>query len=256
VPVLLNARSGLAALGHLANWPMPANTATALIDVDRQRRWSTRLAAPDWEAHESFALLADYGVAVPASDVADDLDEVLAVADAVGYPVALKTRGADHKSDVGGVVLGIPDASALSGAYQAMAPRLGPAVSVHAMALAGVEVSIGVVRDDNFGPLVVVAAGGTLVELLADRAVACPPITPAGALGMLGSLRIAPLLAGWRGRQPVAIDALAEVVVGFSALATELGDVLDAVEANPVIASAAGAIAVDALVITRDQKIE
>jgi len=256
IPVLEGARSGIAALGHLADWPLPAETSTTIIDVDRQRRWSTRLAAHDWEAHEAFALLADYGIAVPASGAADDLDGVLAVADAVGYPVALKTAGADHKSDVGGVVLGIPDASALSSAYRAMAHRLGPAVSVHAMAETGVEVSVGVVRDGNFGPLVVVAAGGTMVELLADRAVACPPITPAAALGMLRSLRIAPLLAGWRGGDAVAIDALVAVIAGFSQLATEIGDALDAVEANPVIASATGAIAVDALVIARGQKIE
>ena len=256
IPVLENARSGIAALGHLADWPLPAGTAATTIDVDRQRRWSTRLAAPDWKAYEAFALLADYGIAVPASGAADDLDEVLAVARAIGYPVALKTSGADHKSDVGGVVLGIPDASALTAAYRAMAQRLGPAVSVHAMAEPGVEVSVGVVRDGNFGPLVVVAAGGTMVELLADRAVACPPVTPTGALDMLRSLRIAKLLAGWRGAPPVAVDALAAVVAGFSQLATEIGDTLDAVEANPVIASAAGAMAVDALVLPRGQKIE
>lgn len=256
VPVLENARSGIAALGHLARWPLPANTGTALIDTDRQQRWSSRLSAPDWDAHEAFALLADYGIAIPASDTAHELDGVLAVADAVGYPVVLKTLGADHKSDVGGVVLNIADAAACTDAYRLMAQRLGVGVSVHAMAPAGVEVSVGVVRDGNFGPLVVVAAGGIMVELLADRAVACPPITPTHALSMLHSLRIAPLLAGWRGQEPVAIDALVDVVVGFSQLATELGDVLDAVEANPVIASPAGAIAVDALVIARDQKIE
>ncbi len=256
IPVLEGARSGIAALGHLADWPLPTNTATTVIDVDRQRRWSTRLAAPDWAAHEAFALLADYGIAIPASGVARDVAEVLAVADTVGYPVALKTSGADHKSDVGGVVLGIPDGPALSAVYQAMAQRLGPAVSVHAMAEAGVEVSIGVVRDENFGPLVIVAAGGTMVELLADRAVACPPVTAAAALGMLGSLRIAPLLAGWRGGDAVAIEALAAAAAGFSQVATEIGDALDAVEANPVIASAAGAIAVDAMVLPRGQKIE
>jgi acyl-CoA synthetase (NDP forming) len=180
----------------------------------------------------------------------------LAVADTVGYPVALKTSAADHKSDVGGVVLGIADAAALNEAYRSMADRLGPAVSVHAMAQAGVEVSVGVVRDANFGPLIVVAAGGTMVELLADRAVACPPVTAADAVAMLRSLRIAPLLAGWRGAPPVDLNALADAVVGFAQLATELGEVIDAVEANPVIASPAGAIAVDALVIARDQKIE
>ena len=72
------------------------------------------------------------------------------------------------------------------------------------------------VRDDNFGPLVIVAAGGTLVELLADRAVACPPVTRQTAIDMLRSLRTAPLLAGWRGAPPVDLEALAGVVVGFS----------------------------------------
>jgi acyl-CoA synthetase (NDP forming) len=256
VPVLENARSGIAALGHLADWPPPANTSTVHIDADRQQRWSSRLASPDWDAHESFALLADYGIAVPASGVAHDHDAALAIAETVGYPVVLKTLGADHKSDVGGVMLGIADDAALSDAYRSMTERLGPTVSVHAMARPGVEVSIGVVRDENFGPLVIVAAGGTLIELLADRTVACPPITTAGALDMLGSLRIAKLLGGWRGEPAADINALADVVVGFSQLATELGDVLDAVEANPVIASPTGAIAVDALLIARDQKIE
>ena len=256
IPVLEGARSGIAALGHLADWPLPTNTATTVINVDRQRRWSSRLAAPDWATHEAFALLTDYGIAVPASGVADDLDEVLAVADTVGYPVALKTSGAEHKSDVGGVILGIPDGPALSVAYQAMSQRLGPAVSVYAMARPGVEVSVGVVRDENFGPLVIVAAGGTLIELLADRAVACPPISADDAQEMLGSLRVAKLLGGWRGSPPADVDGLVDIVVGFSALAAELGNVLDAVEANPVIAAPTGAIAVDALVVRRDQKIE
>jgi acyl-CoA synthetase (NDP forming) len=154
------------------------------------------------------------------------------------------------------VVLRISDDAALTSAYRSMTERLGPAVSVHAMARPGVEVSVGVVRDENFGPLVIVAAGGTLIELLADRAVACPPISAQGALDMLGSLRIAKLLGGWRGDPPADVDALVDIVVGFSSLATELGNALDAVEANPVIASPTGAIAVDALVIRRDQKIE
>ena len=102
----------------------------------------------------------------------------------------------------------------------------------------------------------VVAAGGTLVELLADRAVACPPVSHAGALRLLDGLRIRPLLAGWRGAPAVDIDALADVIVRFSEMATELGDVFDAVEANPVIASPHGVVAVDALVIVRNQKME
>ena len=256
IAVLENARSGIAALGHLASWPKPGGAAVAAIDIDRQRRWSSRLAADDWSTHDGFALLAAYGIAVAATAVAHDLNEVLAAADQVGYPMALKTSGADHKSDVGGVVLGVADATALREAYRSMTERLGPAVSVHAMARPGVEVSVGVVRDGNFGPLVIVATGGTLIELLADRAVACPPISTVQALEMMHSLRVAKLLSGWRGEPAADINALAEAIAGFSQLATELGDVIDAVEANPIIVSPVGAIAVDALVIRRDQKIE
>ncbi len=251
IPVLETARSGLAALGHLARWPRPLTPAAVPVDDERRRRWSARLAQPGWDAPAAFELLADYGIPVARSRTAHDLAEVLTAADDVGYPVALKTLGADHKSDVGGVVLGIADGAALKQAYLRMAEELGPDVSIDAMAAPGVEISVGMVRDHNFGPLVIVAAGGTLVELLADRAVACPPVTRQNAIDMLRSLRTAPLLAGWRGSPSVDLEALADVVVGFSSLATELGERLDAVEANPVIASPDGAVAVDALVVPR-----
>lgn len=251
IPVLENARSGIAALGHLARWPLRAAPTAPPVDDARRRRWTARLAEPGWDAPTAFELLADYGIPVTRSKAARDLAGALAAATEIGYPVALKTLGAEHKSDVGGVALGLSDPDGLQRAYLTMADALGPEVSVDAMAAPGVEISVGVVRDDNFGPLVIVAAGGTLVELLADRAVACPPLTRATATEMLRSLRAAPLLAGWRGSTAVDIDALADVVVGFSRLATELGEHLDAVEANPVIAAPDGAVAVDALVIPR-----
>jgi acyl-CoA synthetase (NDP forming) len=122
-----------------------------------------------------------------------------------------------------------------------------------------VEISVGFVRDEAFGPLVVVAAGGTLVELMQDRVVACPPLSRPRARRMLDSLRLAPLLAGWRGSPGVDIDALADVIVGVSELAVDHGDEFDAVEANPIIATPRGVVAVDAVLISRpprDQKIE
>ncbi|AQT78928.1 acetyl-CoA synthetase [Mycolicibacterium litorale] len=251
IPVLEGTRSGLAALGHLARWPLPVPAHRPEIDDNRVQRWTTRLAAPGWDAPAAFELLADYGIPVTQSRAAHDIAGVLAAAEEIGYPVALKTLAAAHKSDLGGVVLHLADPDALGAAYHRMAGRLGPDVSVDAMAAPGVEISVGVVRDDNFGPLLVVAAGGTLVELLADRVVACPPITAESAATLLGSLRTAALLTGWRGSPAVDMAALAAVLVGFSQLAIELGEQLDAVEANPVIASASGAVAVDALVIAR-----
>lgn len=251
IPVLEGTRSGLAALGHLARWPLAVPAGGQDIDDGRVRRWTTRLATPGWDAPAAFELLADYGIPVTRSRAVHDVNGALLAAEEIGYPVALKTLAAEHKSEVGGVILHLAGPDALAGAYQRMAGRLGPDVSIDAMAAPGVEISVGVVRDDNFGPLIVVAAGGTLVELLADRVVACPPITAESAATLLGSLRTAPLLTGWRGSPPVDMTALAAVVVGFSQLALELGAHLDAVEANPVIASSSGAVAVDALVIAR-----
>ena len=245
IPVLEGARSGLSALGHLARWPLTVDAADAVVDDARRERWTARLA----DDAQAFELLADYGVPVVDVRSATSEEEAVVAADAVGYPVALKTVGLAHKSDVGGVVLGIPDAAALRAAYASMAETLGPAVTVEPMIDAGVEVSIGLVRDPAFGPLLIVAAGGTLVELLADRVVACPPVSHAGALELLDGLRIRPLLDGWRGAPAVDVVALADVIVAFSQIAAELGEVVDAVEANPVIASAGGVVAVDALVV-------
>ncbi len=247
IPVLEGARSGLAALGHLARWPLRVDRADARVQVERQRRWAARIAV----GPPSFELLADYGVPVIDVRSADSVGAALVAADAVGYPVALKTVAVAHKSDVGGVVLGIPDAVGLRAAYGAMAGALGPDVTVEPMVDAGVEISVGIVRDEAFGPLLVVAAGGTLVELLADRAVACPPVSHSGALALLDRLRIRPLLGGWRGAPPVDIHALADVIVAFSDMAAEIGDVVDAVEVNPVIATPHRVVAVDALVVPR-----
>ena len=240
IPVLEGVRSGLAALGHLVRWPLPVDPAGP-IPVQR--------GIP--EDASAFDVLAAYGIPVVESRSAESVDEVLAAAEDIGYPVAVKTAAALHKSDVGGVALHLADTDTLRAAYTTMADALGPAVSVQQMAADGVEVSVGFVRDPAFGPLVVVAAGGTLVELLADRAVACPPVSHAMAQRLLDGLRIRPLLDGWRGAPAVDLDALVDVIVRFSTMAMELGDVLDAVEANPVIASPRGAIAVDGLVIMR-----
>lgn len=242
VAVLEGMRSGLAAMAHLASWPLPSDTAHVVVGRDRCARWRS----PPGRA---FDLLADYGIAVPASRPARARAEVIAAAAGIGYPVAVKTAGAAHKSDVGGVVLGVTGPDELAAVYDDMASRLGPAVSVDAMVPAGVEVSVGFVRDAAFGPLVVVAAGGVAVELHGDRVVVCPPVSRTTARRIVDQLRIAPLLTGWRGAPVADIDALVDVIVAFSTMAVELGDRLDAVEANPVIVSPTGAVAVDALVV-------
>jgi hypothetical protein len=156
--------------------------------------------------------------------------------------------GVAHKSDAGGVVLGIRDAAGLEAAYADLAARLGPRVLVCETAGPGTELSAGLLTDSALGPLVVVGAGGVLVEHLADRAVALPPVDAAGARRMLRRLRAGRLLAGFRGRPPADLGAVAAAITSVSAIAGELGGALAALDVNPLICGPSGAVAVDVLV--------
>ena len=168
--------------------------------------------------------------------------------------MVLKTGqpGIAHKSDAGGWVLGLRDPDALGAAYQDLAERLGRRVLVCETIPAGPELSLGLARDHELGPLLVVGTGGVLVELLADRAVALPPVSPAGARRMLATLRVSRLLAGLRGQPPADLDAVTAAITSLSRSSPlELGDVLEALDINPLICGPDRAVAVDALAIPR-----
>jgi len=227
----------------------PAPPAPAVVE-----RWRTRLARPGaLEEAESLALLADFGLPVPAHRLVETRGEALAAATAIGFPVALKTAapGVLHKSDVGGVRLGLGGAVALGDAYDEMAKRLGPRMLVARMAEPGIEMALGLVVDEQFGPLVMVAAGGILVELLGDRLFLLPPVDETRARRALDRLKIRKLFEGVRGRPKGDIDALAGAIAGLGALATALGDRIAELDVNPVIVGPAGVVAVDGLVVPK-----
>jgi acetate---CoA ligase (ADP-forming) len=283
IPVLEGTRSGLLALKHLLDHdfpdhdfpdhgfpdhdlpacradhgaglgpPSPAAIPGVAPNGTRQERWTRLIAAGEVQGDRLGELLRDYEIAVARARAADSQAGALAAAADIGYPVVLKTDepGIAHKSDVGGVVLGIRDPDALQAAYQDLAERLGRRVLVCETIPAGPELSLGLARDHELGPLVVVGAGGVLVELLADRAVALPPVTAAQAHRMLGTLRVARLLAGVRGQPAADLDAAAAAITGLSQLAVELGDVLEALDINPLICGPDRAVAVDALAVPR-----
>jgi acetate---CoA ligase (ADP-forming) len=156
-----------------------------------------------------------------------------------------------HKSDVGGVRLGLRGVDEVGRAYDEMAAQLGAQVTVSAMAPPGVELALGIVVDAQFGPLVMVGAGGTLVEILADRRFGLVPVDEDRAGALLDRLQIRPLLDGVRGMPAADIGAAARAVAALSRLAVDLGDVIAAVDVNPVIAGPRGCVAVDAVVIPR-----
>jgi acetate---CoA ligase (ADP-forming) len=184
--------------------------------------------------------------------VAASVEEALAAAGRVGWPVALKTAapGVVHKSDVDGVRLRLDGPDRVAAAYEDLAARLGPRVTVAAMAGPGVELALGVVADPQFGSLVMVAAGGVLVEVMGDRRFALPPVDHRQAMAMLDRLAVRPLLDGVRGGGPPAdLDAVAQAVVDLSVLAVDLGDRLAALDVNPLVAGPDGCVAADALVV-------
>ena len=258
IPVLEGTASGLRALRHLLaegeRRARPAQEPPAPVGDDVRRRWRSRLELPDEVSEtEGLAMLLDYGVQTVESRAAGSRDEALAAAAAIGFPVALKTAvpGIHHKSDVGGVRLGIGGPEQLTEAYDDLARRLGSEVTVGAMAPSGVEVALGVVRDATFGPLVLVAAGGLLVELLVDLRLAVPPVDEVRAGALIDALRIRPLLDGVRGGPAADVRGLARAVSRLSVLAQDLGELLDALDVNPVLVSPTGCVAVDALVLSR-----
>ena len=129
-----------------------------------------------------------------------------------------------------------------------MSSRLGPTVTVQEMVEPGVEMALGVVHDPQFGPLVMVAAGGVLIETLGDRRLALPPLDEARASKLIDRLDVRPLLDGVRGAPPADVNSLARALSRLSLLAQDLGDLIDALDVNPVIVGSRGCVAVDALV--------
>jgi acyl-CoA synthetase (NDP forming) len=203
----------------------------------------------------ALGLLAAAGIAtIPTRRVAS-VAELRAACRDLGFPVALKTaEGHAHKSDVGGVVLGLADEAAAISAYGELARRLGPDVTIQAMAAPGVELALGVVNDPDFGPLVMAASGGVLIELLDDRVFELAPVDPSRAAAMIARLKISRLLDGYRGAPPADRAALADMIARLSRLALELRDEIAAIDVNPVVVNAAGATAVDALITFREKK--
>jgi acyl-CoA synthetase (NDP forming) len=149
------------------------------------------------------------------------------------------------------VIVDIADEQALLRAYHSINTRLGPMALVSKMATKGIEVALGTVNDSQFGPLIMVAAGGIMVELLDDRAMSLCPVSTAQAETMLGSLKLNRLLAGARGQPAVNRQAMIDAIVSLSHLAWELRDSIDEIDVNPVIASAGEVVAVDALILCK-----
>ncbi len=251
-PVYPLPEQAVAALGHAARyaaWRRRPLGNVPVLDVDATRARSiVHKGQWGWQPPDVAAeLLACYGIPVAAGRVARDVDEAVAAANALGYPAVLKAAdpGLVHKSDVGGVHLGLTDPSAVRVAYEAVVAATGTrTVLVQRQAAAGVELVAGIVHDPLFGSLVMLGLGGVHTDLFADRALRLLPVTDADAAAMWRGLRSAPLLTGYRGASPTDTDAVEDLVLRLGRLAEDLPEVAE-LDLNPVLAGPHGIVAVD-----------
>ena len=262
---------------RVAEIPSPERTAAALAHVCAYAQWRRRPLLPadepeersdqpaisqiiaaklasspggGWlELDQAAGLLAACGLPVLPTRGAATAAQAAAAAEAVGFPVVLKARSGDvvHKSDVGGVALGLADSEAVRAAYETMQARLGAQMGgavIQPMAPPGVEAIVGLAADPEFGPVVMVGLGGVLTDLLQDRAFAVPPLEPGAADAMVASLRAAPLLDGYRGAPKADRQALVAVLEQVARVAEEVPELVE-LDLNPILVSSAGAVAVD-----------
>lgn len=241
--------------------------AFARTDVHPPQRPDTTIPLPPGAQSEPQALatLAGAGIAVGAHEVVASAADAQAACARMALPVVLKIVSKDilHKSDIGGVALGLRDADAVAAAFDTMlqvVQRNAPDAQIDGVLVApmlsgGVECILGARRDPVFGAMVVFGLGGVFVELLGDVAVHSAPVTRAQALTMIRSVKGFGLLGGARGRPQVDLEFLADNLVALSQLAVAAGDSLDSIDINPFIAlpkARGGGCAVDAVVVGRD----
>ncbi|WP_433868735.1 acetate--CoA ligase family protein [Saccharopolyspora sp. CA-218241] len=265
IPCYTDPGRAAAAMGALADHslrpPLSAPVRPADIDDRVVRAVLTEVreqGRTQLDEHESTRLIAAYGVRCAGAFPAADPDAAVAAARELGGPVAVKllSHRIAHKSDVGGVRLGLTEESEVRAAAEDLLRIAGDArVLVQRMAGGGTELIAGIKRDPAFGPVVVVGLGGVLVEVLADSRAAIAPLDHAAAERLLRSLRGSRVFDGLRGEPARDLAAAADVVVRLSWLAADLADDVAELDVNPLLlgAEGAGAVAVDCLALLTEE---
>jgi len=207
---------------------------------------------------ESKALLKKAGIPVVEAKLARSKKAAISISNEMGFPVVLKISSPDvvHKSDSGGVKLGLANATQVGKAYteiissvkQAYAKAQIEGVSVQPMAPPGVEVIVGMSKDPQFGPVLMFGLGGILVEVLKDVSFRIVPVTIRDAREMIREIKGYPVLEGYRGQKPASIPALEKLIVKVSQF-VEKNPHIKELDLNPIFAYPDKAVAVDARII-------
>lgn len=221
---------------------------TARLSESSRQRLSRGGALLEWE---SLRVLSEAGLPTPQVVHIHEAADIERQRDSLRYPLVLKTseEWILHKSDVGGVVLNIRSEAQLLAEYAAMRDRLGSACIAVPMVDYDVELILGMKVDPNFGPMAIVGAGGILTELLRDKMVLLPDCTRGEIRAKLESLKVYRLLRGYRGKAPVDVDVLVEVVYAFAHSLPALSAYASEIDVNPLVLSGGKAVALDGLIM-------
>ena len=240
-----------------AGEPAGAGPAEAIREQLRQQIAAGKTHLNEYEAKQLFAA---YGIPVGRSRLATSADEAVKAAEDIGYPVVMKVASADilHKTDAGGVMLNIRTPEEVRQAYErivANARQYAPGaridgVLVEEMLEADREVILGVIQDATFGPTLMFGLGGVFVEVLKDVSFRVCPLSPADAREMIREIKGIQILEGARGKKPADVDQLADILIRISRMATDLDDLIEEMEINPLLISADGQrlVAADGLI--------
>ncbi len=255
----------LAAMSRYSAWCKQEHAEFVEYEVDKDRvrelfaevRQSGRIELGEIEARE---VMEAYGMRLPRSRLAHTPDEAAQIAAEIGYPVVMKISSPDilHKSDIGGVKVGVSDATSVRDTFELIeyrARKYSPqarvwGILVQEMVRKGREMLVGVSRDPQFGPLVAVGMGGIYVEVLRDVALRLAPISKQEVAAQIRSIRTFPLLRGVRGEPPADIATIEDVVLRVSQLVTDFPEIVE-MDINPLVVhnQGEGAIVVDARII-------
>jgi acetate---CoA ligase (ADP-forming) len=261
IPTFAFPEAAARALGRVADYaawrrrPLGAVVTPHGLDPGRARAAvdAALAAGAGWVDHETASeILGAYGVPLAETRVVDGPEAAAEAVRDLGGPVAIKLDAPIHKADVGGVELAIEDPDVAADAVRRMRARLeqeglaqhGERFIVQQMVTGGIEMVVGVTHDPSFGPIMLTGMGGTLVELLRDVSVRITPLTDTDVDDMLDSLRMRPLLSGYRGAPPADISALKDLLHRINALVEDLPEVAE-LDLNPVFVGADGVRAVD-----------
>ena len=263
LPVFAEIEDALQGLAASRDWysrRMHAiETTNGATEPQRNEETEQFLTGPEvLTTDRALSLCQVYGIQIAPFEVADDSEAAVRAAGQLGYPVALKALASEiiHKSDVGGVVLGLSDEAAIRREAQAMLARIAhPArLMVQQMASGGLEIILGGKRDRAFGPVTMLGLGGIFVEAFDDIAFRVAPISRADAQAMVEEIRGKRLLEGIRGKPPLDREALIKALTSISSMLTENPSIAE-IDVNPLLVLEKGAVALDARVLVNKKQV-